>query len=83
MSTTSLVTTASDAGVTLGGVVSLSVSVGGTYVCIMPMGADGAPAAAPSTGGGTSVPSVAGGSAPSAPTNMKLEVTVTVAYRIS
>jgi hypothetical protein len=76
------VVSASDAGVTLGGVVSLSVLVDGTYVGIMPMGAVGAPPTVPSTGGGTSVP-VAGGSAPSAPTNERLEVTVTVACSIS
>lgn len=72
---------ATDAGVTLGGVVSLSVSVGGNY--IMPMGALGTPETVPSTGGGTSVPPTSSGSAPSTPTTEQLEVTVTVAYSIS
>src|SRR5664279_4289456 len=71
---------AADAGVTLGGVISLSVSVGGNYV--MPMGVLEAPTA-PSTGGGTVVPPAAGGSAPNVPTTEQLEVTVTVAYSIS
>ena len=74
---------ASDAGVTLGGVVSMSVSVGGGYA--VPMGVIEAPDTAPSSGGGgtTSVPPVAGGTAPAAPTTEQLEVTVTVAYTIS
>jgi hypothetical protein len=78
---------ASDAGVTLGGVVSMSVSVGGGYA--VPMGVieapDTAPGTAPSSGGGgtTAVPPVAGGTAPAAPTTEQLEVTVTVAYAIS
>jgi uncharacterized protein YggE len=72
---------AKDAGVALGGVVSLSVSVGGNYV--MPMGLVEPPVTAPSTGGGTSVPPASSGSAPSAPTTEQLEVMVTVAYAIS
>lgn len=74
---------AAGVGVTLGGVVSLSVSVGGGYVGIMPMGASGAPETVPSAGGGTLIPPVVGGSVPSVPTNAQLEVTVTVAYAIS
>ena len=58
---------AGDAGVTLGGVVSMSVSVGGGYVGVMPMGASGSPDTAPSSGG-TVVPPAAGGTAPSTPT---------------
>jgi hypothetical protein len=69
-----------DAGVTLGAVVSLSVSVGGNYV--LPMGVVEAPQTAPSGGGGTAVPPVAGGSAPNVPTTEQLEITVTVAYSI-
>jgi hypothetical protein len=74
---------ASDAGVTLGGVVSLSVSVGGGYA--VPMGVTEAPDTAPSSGAGgtTSVPPVAPGTAPAEPTTEQLEVTVTVAYSIS
>jgi hypothetical protein len=74
---------ASDAGVTLGGVVSLSVSVGGGYA--VPMGVIEAPDTAPSSGAGgtTSVPPVPGGPALAAPTTEQLEVTVTVAYTIS
>lgn len=71
---------AADAGVTLGGVISLSVSVGGNYV--MPMGVL-EPPTVPSTGGGTVVPPAAGGSALNVPTTEQLEVTVTVAYSIS
>jgi Protein of unknown function (DUF541) len=73
---------ASDAGVTLGGVVSLSVSVGGNYY-VMPMGVVEPPVTAPSTGAATAVPPATTGSAPSAPTTEQLEVTVTVAYSIS
>jgi hypothetical protein len=73
---------AAGAGVTLGGVVSLSVSMGGGYVGIMPMGASGAPETVPSSGG-TFIPPAAGGSVPSTPTGAQLEVTVTVAYSIS
>lgn len=74
---------ASDAGVTLGGVVSLSVSVGGGYA--VPMGVIEAPDTAPPSGAGgtTSVAPVAPGTAPAAPTTEQLEVTVTVAYSIS
>ncbi len=72
---------ATDAGVTLGGVVSLSVSVGGNYA--MPIGVVEPPMSAPSSGGVTSVPPAIGGSAPSEPTTEQLEVTVTVAYSIS
>jgi Protein of unknown function (DUF541) len=73
---------AAGAGVTLGGVVSLSVSMGGGYVGIMPMGASGAPETLPASGG-TFIPPAAGGSAPGTPTVAQLEVTVTVAYSIS
>lgn len=70
-----------DAGVTLGGVVSLSVSVGGNY--IMSMGVVEPPVTAPSAGGATAVPPATSGSAPSEPTTEQLEVTVTVAYSIT
>ena len=75
---------AADAGVTLGGVISMSVSVGGGYA--LPMGVIEAPDTAPSGGGTTSVPPVPpvqAGSAPSTPTSEQLEVTLTVAYTIS
>ncbi|MFI5255380.1 MAG: SIMPL domain-containing protein [Candidatus Limnocylindrales bacterium] len=72
---------ATDAGVTLGGVISMSVSVGGNYV--MPMGVESGPPTEPSTGVPTPVPPSGGGSAPSAPPTEQLEVTVTVAYTIS
>jgi Protein of unknown function (DUF541) len=75
---------AADAGVTLGGVISMSVSVGGGYA--IPMGVIEAPGSAPSGGGSTSVPPVPpvpGGIAPNNPTTQQLEVTVTVAYTIS
>jgi hypothetical protein len=72
---------ASDADVTLGGVVSLSVSVGGSYV--MPMGVVEPQVTAPSGGSGTSVPPASAGSAPAASTGEQLEVTVTVGYSIS
>lgn len=73
---------AGDAGVTLGGVVSMSVSVGGGYVGVMPMGASGAPDTVPSSGG-TVIPPAAGVTVPSTPTIEQLVVTVTVAYSIS
>lgn len=73
---------AGDAGVTLGGVVSMSVSVGGGYVGVMPMGASGSPDTAPSSGG-TVVPPAAGVTVPSTPISEQLVVTVTVAYSIS
>ena len=73
---------AGDAGVTLGGVVSMSVSVGGGYVGVMPMGASGSPDTVPSSGG-TVIPPAAGGTVPSTPTVEQLVVTVTVAYSIS
>ncbi len=73
---------AGDAGVSLGSVVSMSVSVGGGYVSVMPMGASGAPETVPASGG-TFTPPAAGGSVPSTPTTEQLEVTVTVAYSIS
>jgi uncharacterized protein YggE len=72
---------ATDGGITLGGVVSLSVSVGGNYG--LPMGVVGTPETGPSGGSGTSVPPATSGSAPIAPTIEQLEVTVTVAYSIS
>jgi hypothetical protein len=72
---------ATNAGVTLGGVISLSISVGGNYV--MAMGVVEPPLTAPSTGGATAVPPATTGSAPSTPTSEQLEVTVTVAYAIS
>ena len=72
---------AADAGVTLGGVISMSVSVGGGYA--IPMGVSEAPGTAPSGGGTTIIPPVPGGSGPSNPTSEQLEVTVTVAYTIS
>ena len=72
---------ASDAGVTLGGVVSISISVGGNY--FMPMGVAESPLSGPSTGGATAVPPATTGSAPSTPTSEQLAVTVTVAYSIS
>jgi hypothetical protein len=72
---------AADAGVTLGGVVSMSSSVGGGYA--LPMGVVEAPDTAPSGGGTTSVPPVPGAIGPSNPTTEQLEVTVTVAYTIS
>jgi uncharacterized protein YggE len=71
---------ATNAAVTLGGVVSLSVSVGGNYS--MPMGVVEPPLTAPSTGGVTEVPPATSGSAPNEPTTEQLEVTVTVAYSI-
>jgi hypothetical protein len=72
---------AADASVNLGGVVSMSISVGGNY--LMPMGVAEPPLLAPSTGGATSVPPATTGLAPSTPTSEQLEVTVTVAYGIS
>jgi hypothetical protein len=72
---------AADAGVTLGGVISMSVSVGGGYA--LPMGVIEAPDTAPSGGGTTSVPPVPSGTGPNNPTTQQLEVTVTVAYTIS
>jgi hypothetical protein len=72
---------ATDAGVTLGGVVSLSVSVGGNYSTLM--GVVVPPVSAPSTGGVTAVPPATSGSAPSEPTTEQLEVMVTVAYSIN
>ena len=72
---------ATDAGVTLGGVVSLSISVGGNYV--MPMGVAVPPVTTAPTGGAPAVPPATTGSAPSTPTSEQLEVTVTVAYTIS
>jgi len=72
---------AGDAGVTLGAVVSMSVSVGGGYVGVMPMGASGSSDTV-SSSGGTAVPPAAG-SVPSTPTTEQLVVTVTVAYSIS
>jgi uncharacterized protein YggE len=75
------VAAASDAGVTLGGVVSLSVSVGGNYA--VPIGVVESPVTGPSTGGATAVPPATTGSAPNEPTTEQLEVTVTVAYSIS
>ena len=72
---------ASDAGVTLGGVVSMSISVGGNY--FMPMGVAESPLSGPSSGGATAVPPATTGSAPSTPTSEQLGVTVTVAYSIS
>jgi hypothetical protein len=71
---------ASDAGVTLGGVVSMSVSVNSNYA--LPMGM-AEPPTGPSTGGGAAVPPATAGSLPGAPTTELLEVTVTVAYTIS
>jgi hypothetical protein len=72
---------AGDAGVTLGGVISMSVSVGGGYVGVMPMGASDSPGTV-SSSGGTVVPPAAG-TVPSTPTIEQLVVTVTVAYSIS
>jgi len=72
---------ATDAGVTLGSVVSMSVSVGGGYVGVVPMDASGTPETAPSSSG-TVIPPAAG-TAPSIPTTEQLVVTVTVAYTIS
>jgi hypothetical protein len=72
---------ASDAGLTLGGVVSLSVSVGGNYA--LPMGIVEPSIPAPSTGGAPAVPPASSGSAQSGPTSEQLEVTVTVGYSIS
>jgi len=75
---------ASDAGVTLGGVVSMSVSIGGgDYVGVMSTGVASPPVPVNSTGGATPVPPVTGGYALSEPTTEELEVTVTVAYTIS
>lgn len=71
---------ASDAGVTLGGVVSMSISVGGNY--IMPMGVADPSLTAPSGGGATVIPPATTGSAPATPTSEQFEVTVTVAYSI-
>lgn len=76
------VAAAAGAGVTLGGVVSLSVSIGGGYVGITPMGASGAPETVPGSGGTVS-PQAAGASVPSTPTEAQIQVTVTVAYSIS
>jgi hypothetical protein len=59
----------------------MSVSVGGGYVGVMPMGASGAPDTV-SSSGGTVVPPAAG-TVPSTPTIEQLVVTVTVAYSIS
>jgi len=72
---------ASAAGVTLGGVVSMSVSVNGNYA--LPMGMAEPPLTGPSTGGGAAVPPATTGSAPTPPTTELLDVTVTVAYAIS
>jgi len=72
---------AGDAGVTLGSVISMSVSVGGDYVGVVPMGASGSSDTVTSSGG-TVVPPAAG-VAPSTPTSEQLVVTVTVAYSIS
>ncbi len=74
---------AADAGVRLGGVVSLSVSVGGGSIGILPMGASAPGTGAIAPDGTTSVPPAAGGSAPILPATEQLEVTVTVAYSIS
>jgi hypothetical protein len=71
---------ASDAGVTLGGVVSMSVSVNGNYA--YPLGVLEPSQTGPSTGVGAPVPPAATESAPAAPTTEQLEVTVTVAYGI-
>ncbi len=73
---------AGEAGVTLGSVVSMSVSVGGGYVGVMPMGASGSPETVPSSSG-TVIPPAAGVTVPSTPTSEQLVVTVTVAYSIS
>ena len=72
---------AADADVTLGGVVSMSVSVNGGYA--YPLGVIEAPQSAPSSGGGVAVPPTTPGAAPAAPTTEQLEVTVTVGYSIS
>jgi hypothetical protein len=75
---------ASDAGVTLGGVVSVSVSVGGGYVGVMDTGvASPPPVPVNAPGVATAVPPISGAPAPSEPTTEQLEVTVTVAYGIS
>ncbi|HTS14682.1 MAG TPA: SIMPL domain-containing protein [Candidatus Sulfotelmatobacter sp.] len=72
-------TAASEAGVTLGGVLSVSVSVAGGYYGIEPMSSSGgSPDSAPASGA-VSVPPVA----PATPTSAQLQVTVTVAYSIS
>jgi len=72
---------ASDAGVTLRGVVSMSVSVNGSYA--QPMGVVEPYQTGPSTGAGAPVPPATTGSAPTLPATEQLEVTVTVAYGIS
>jgi uncharacterized protein YggE len=74
---------ATDAGVSLGGVVSLSVSIGGGYIGVMGTGEAVPPVPVNSTGLATAVPPVSAGTAPSAPTTEQLEVTVTVAYGMS
>jgi Protein of unknown function (DUF541) len=71
---------AADAGVSLGGVVSMSVSVNSNYA--YPLGVV-EPDSGRSTGAGVPVPPATIGSAPTAPTTEQLEVTVTVAYSIS
>lgn len=76
-------TAATDAGVNLGGVVSMSVSIGGGYFGVMPMGAAGAPETVPSSTGTTIEPPILPGAVPSTPTSEQIEVTVTVAYAIS
>lgn len=65
---------ARDASVTLGGVLSVSVTVGGGYVGIVPLNGIEAPGA-PSAGGAPSPAAV--------PANEQLDVSVTVAYSIS
>jgi hypothetical protein len=73
---------ATDAGVTLGGVVSMSVQVNGFDYGVMPMGASGSSDVPPSNGT-TLAPVPPTVTTPSVPTTEQLQVTVTVAYAIS
>jgi Protein of unknown function (DUF541) len=78
---------ASDAGVTLGGVVSMSVQVSGIYsggdYGVMPMGSGGASEVPPSNSTTIAPAPPATVSTPSVPTTQELQVSVTVAYAIS
>ena len=78
---------AADAGVTLGGVVSMSVQVSGIYsggdFGVMPMGAGGSSGVAPSNGTTIAPAPPVTIPTPNVPTTEQLQVSVTVAYTIS
>jgi hypothetical protein len=77
---------ASDAGVTLGGVVSMSVQTSGFYggdFGTVPMGAGSPSEVAPSNGTTIAPAPPATITSPAVPTTEQLQVTVTVAYTIS